>query len=321
MSTAFTGATRRTYTLEELGQDWAAAGYYIHHPAIGDPKWVSAPALIYDGAGTVYLAYALNRQNGGSGGVGRVHWRAALVLLMADRTGVYTQPIEVWDIDGTHIDAAPVVLRDAFGAGQHGIGVATSHGEFMMFNWRGFTTAGPRVVHSLVNSLPAPVPTIAGNSADPDWLSAVGNYMLTTNGGTFAVVSHNSQTEEMYLQVLVGANAPILMTPSAAAAARGVNVAAAVFGTLGALAAVCAGIVVCLPRAGFNVGATKVIPADVIKGAASGVYAGAAYIGAGAYSLVAGRSPVVASSSSSSYSSSYVSASAPTTAERTSLIK
>ena len=27
MSTAFTGATRRTYTLEELGQDWAAAGY------------------------------------------------------------------------------------------------------------------------------------------------------------------------------------------------------------------------------------------------------------------------------------------------------
>ena len=323
--------------------NWPNAGFYVRHPAIGDPRWVSAPAVITDGAGTVFLAYAINRQNGGAGGAGsdRVNWRSAVVLLQADRTGVYEQPVEYWDVNGAHIDMTPVVLRNAFGDGQHGIAVATSHGQFLMFNWRGFTTAGPTVVHNIVNSLPAPVVTVPGNSGDPDRLAAHGNYMLVTRQGTFALVSHNSQTEEMYLQVLVGANgasgargagaplarvvicaprappnprfplrtpaAPVLMATSAApAAARSVNVAAAVFGTMGALLVAAAGIVFCLPTAGFHVGSTKVVPAEYIRSAAAGVYSGAAWVGAGAYNLVAGGSSgrAVPYSSSSSYGAS-----------------
>ena len=311
---------------------WPAAGFYIRHPAIGDPQWVSAPAVITDGTATVFLAYAINRRNGGSGAAGpdRANWRAAVVLLQADRTGVYEQPVEFRDIDGAHLDMTPVVLRDAFGDGHHGIAVATSHGQFLMFNWKGFTTAGPKVVHNIVDSLPAPVVTVRGNSGNPDHLAAHGNYMMTTRQGTFALVSHNSQTEEMYLQVLVGANgeqpgvrvfdsalckrnyffrahtprptlshpphsrpapaAPVLMAPGAApaAAARSVNVAAAVFGTMGALVVAAAGIVFCLPTAGCHVGSTRVVPAEVIRRAAAGVFSGAAWVGAGAYRLVTG---------------------------------
>ena len=285
--------------------DWAAVGYYIRHPAIGNPQWVSAPAVIYDGSGTVFLAFALNRQSGG-GGSGRSNWRAAVVLLQLDRTGVYEQPVEFWDLDVTHLNAAPIVLRNAFGAGVHGIGVATSHGEFLMFKWRGFTQTGPAVVHSIVNSLPAPAPYTPGASVnlDPSWLSADGNYMMVTNGGTFAVVSHNAQTEEMYLQVLVGASAPALASAPAAAAA-GVNVAAAVFGTAGALALAAAAVVVLAPRAGFSIGATRVVPAELIKGAALGAASGAAWLGSAAYGLVADRGTAAAQPAfSSSYKSS-----------------
>ena len=123
----------------------------------------------------------------------------------------------------------------------------------------------------------------------------------------------------MYLQVLVGANAPVLMTQAAAAASSGVNVAAAVFGTLGALALASVCIVVCLPNAGFHVGATRVVPADIIKGAASGVYSGAAHVGSAAYSLVASGGSSRSKPTSMS-TSSYTYASAPV-AERSALIK
>ena len=43
--------------------------------------------------------------------------------------------------------------------------------------------------------------------------------------------------------------------------------AAAVFGTAGALALAAAAVVVLAPRAGFSIGATRVVPAELIKGA------------------------------------------------------
>jgi hypothetical protein len=65
-------------------------------------------------------------------------------------------------------------------------------------------------------------------------------------------------------------------------------VAAAVFGTMGALVVAAAGIVFCLPTAGCHVGSTRVFPAEAIRRAAAGVFSGAAWVGAGAYRLVTG---------------------------------
>ena len=98
-----------------------------------------------------------------------------------------------------------------------------------------------------------------------------------------------------------------MATSAAPAAARSVNVAAAVFGTMGALLVAAAGIVFCLPTAGFHVGSTKVVPAEYIRSAAAGVYSGAAWVGAGAYGLVTGSGSsgrAVPYSSSSSYGAS-----------------
>jgi hypothetical protein len=73
--------------------------------------------------------------------------------------------------------------------------------------------------------------------------------------------------------------APSAPAAPAAAAAGGASAAVAVLGTLAAVAAVAAGIAFFLPNWGFSVAGRHIVPADIIRGAASGVVNGAAWAG------------------------------------------
>ena len=79
---------------------------------------------------------------------------------------------------------------------------------------------------------------------------------------------------------------PVPVAPGAAAA--GVNVAAAVFGTLGGLVALSLVIVFFLPTAGFVMGGSRVVPADFIKSAAFATWGGVASVGRGVAGMVRG---------------------------------
>jgi len=75
------------------------------------------------------------------------------------------------------------------------------------------------------------------------------------------------------------AQAPTAPAAPAAAAAASASAAGAVLGTLAAVAAVTAGIAFFLPNWGFSVAGRHIVPADIIRGAASGVVNGAAWAG------------------------------------------
>jgi hypothetical protein len=75
---------------------------------------------------------------------------------------------------------------------------------------------------------------------------------------------------------------------AAAAHEKKVDAAAAVFGTLGGLALVSAGIVFFLPSAGFMVGRTLVVPADYIKSAAGATWRGVSVVGRGVGGAISG---------------------------------
>lgn len=109
---------------------WSTNGYYIRHPALAMPYWVSAPAVLYDGYQTVYLIYAVVLPSGDRTVGG---WRSALVSIQVDQTGPYGTPTDYYIMTGVHFNAAPIVVRNAWGPGIHAVAVGGSDGRVYMF--------------------------------------------------------------------------------------------------------------------------------------------------------------------------------------------
>lgn len=155
---------------------WSPNGYTIRRPEIAQPLWVSAPAVIYDGFQTVYLAFAVVLPSGDYSPGDRIHRRSSLVTIQVDQTGPYSQPVDSWIVTGARFNAAPVVIRDAWGVGQHAIAVGASDGQLHIFTAKGFSNTGPVFSHALLKLLPKPNnPAYPGATNDNAGIS--GNYM------------------------------------------------------------------------------------------------------------------------------------------------
>ena len=285
---------------------WSYNGYGIRHSSIALPQWVSAPAVLYDGYATAYLNYAVVLPNGDQPDSRRSAWRSSLVSVMVDQSGPYND-IDSYIVYGTRFNCAPLVIRDAWGAGRHAIAVGGSDGNLYMFR-AGLLSRGPYIVHTLSSLLPSSSPLrnnlLAGVS---------GNYMGASSGGSIAMVMHNgtnSANQEYWFAVVTGAmfplptdvipsaspsSAPLYPSPvpnpdsgSGNAKSSGVNIPAAVFGTLGGLAVAAGAIVLFLPTAGFMLGSKLIVPADLIKSGASATWRGASWAGRGVAGAVSG---------------------------------
>ena len=313
---------------------WDPRGYYVRDASIAMPLWVSAPAVLYGGFSTVYLLYAVILPSGDAPSGRRSAWRSALVSVQIDQSGVYTnRPVDYYIMQGVHFNAAPLIVRDALGPGNHLAAVGSSDGKLHMFPASGFTATGPVLTHDIIKPLPAPV--------DPDFdnsnVGVSGNYLAASSGGSVAFIAHNGacwvqgrrgrgsgqqplltlffapfslspraragDAQEYWFCVVTGAMYPLAgeVTPSptrpplyvsptpapksdnsaAIVKAREVDAAAAVFGTLGGVLLVCAAIVFLLPTAGFMMGGSRVVPAEVIKGAAHAAWGGVQAAGRG----------------------------------------
>ena len=317
---------------------WDPRGYYVRDASIAMPLWVSAPAVLYGGFSTVYLVYAVTLPSGDAPAGRRSAWRSALVSVQIDQSGVYTnRPVDFYVMQGVHFNAAPLIVRDALGAGNHLVAVGSSDGKLHMFPASGFTATGPVLTHDIVKPLPAPV--------DPDFdnsnVGVSGNYLAASSGGSVAFIAHNGacwgqgsaprpcrvpsphprlvhhplpplphppptragDAQEFWFCVVTGAMFPLAgeVTPSptrppfyvsptpapkvdnsaASAKAKEVDAAAAVFGTLGGVVLACGAIVLFLPTAGFMMGGSKVVPAEIIKSAAGAAWGGVQAAGRG----------------------------------------
>lgn len=304
---------------------WNYDGYSIRHPALAMPTWMSAPAVLYDGYQTAFLIYAVVLPSGDRSG-GRTHWRSSLVTIQVDQSGPYNAPVDVYVMSGVHFNAAPLIVRDAWGTGNHAVTVGASDGNLYVFPAWGYTSTGPVLSHSLIPLLPPP-----GNPTFPSAtnrnVGISGNYMAASPGGSIAFIAHNPDAQMNWFGVVTGsypctlrhghhalphsrtpllaswragvmyslptdpsptpAARPAYATPSPrasaspgpAAAVVAADATGAVLGSLGGIAAVMGAIVIFLPTAGFTMGGTRVIPADVIKGAASSTWGGIKSLG------------------------------------------
>ena len=137
--------------------DWSTFGYYIRSKAFALPRWVSAPAVLYDGAGTVTLYYAVQLQNGNQPDDFRSSWKTAVVAVQVDQSGPYLLDLDYFIATGVRANVAPVAIRDAWGAGRHAIAVGASDGGLYLFR-AGNIARGPYIDHQLPGLLPSTNP-------------------------------------------------------------------------------------------------------------------------------------------------------------------
>ena len=247
---------------------WSADGYWIKRSFTQLPSWVSAPAVVPNDPG-VALFWAANLQKGPS-----VPRHSSLVTVKADSSGPYIAEADGYIFTGTIINAAPVALLNAWGLGVHAIVVATQTKGVQMFYWDR-VSAGPRYTFDVSAALPSP----------GTW-HLCGNYMAASETGTLLVVAHDTVGKEAFLVAIsnsVNGPAPVAPAPAPTSSSGGSpnSVVIAVFASLGGVAAAAGAIVLLAPRASFNMpGVGNVVPADVIKAGAAGVW-GAASAGAG----------------------------------------
>jgi len=164
---------------------WSTNGYYVRSKAFALPRWVSAPAVLYDGAGTVTLFYAVQLNNGNAPDGFRSGWRTAVVGVQVDQSGPYLFDLDYAIYPGVRVNAAPVILRDAWGAGRHAVAVGASDGALYLFRSNNLAR-GPYLDHQLSSLLPA-------SSARFNNLFAgvSGNYLAATEQGSIAAIMHN----------------------------------------------------------------------------------------------------------------------------------
>ena len=286
---------------------WSANGYYVRSKAFALPRWVSAPAVLYNSEGTVTLYFSVQLNNGNlpDGYPRRSAWRTAVVAVQIDQSGPYLYDLDFFLAAGVRANAAPLAIRDAWGVGRHAIAVGASDGGLYLFR-AGNIARGPYLDHALAPLLVSTNPLKSNADA-----GISGNYMAANEAGSVAFVMHNGtrgSAQEFWFGIVTGVMYPLPtdVTPSpspSVSAAPGsapspqpisnapvpkVDVAAAVFGTLGGLAFAAIAIVVFLPTAGFMMGGSKVVPADMIKGAASATWGSINAAGRGVASLVSG---------------------------------
>ncbi len=273
---------------------WNPNGYTIRRPALAMPTWVSTPAVLYDGSQIVYLVYAVMLPSGDPTTPGRrTSWRSSLVSIQIDITGPYSDPAESFILEGARLNAAPIIVRDAWGMGYHAIAAGDSSGRLHIFPAKGYSNTGPVFSHDLTSILPLPNnPSYPGVTNLRTGIS--GNYMAASRGGSVGFIMHNEDAETNWFGVVAGAMFPlptdvtpspsprayypsISAAPAAAAPApytAAVDTTAAVFGSLGGIVLACGAIVLFFPRSGFMLGAKLIIPADIIKDTAGSVLGG-----------------------------------------------
>ena len=179
---------------------WSTRGYYIRAPAFAMPSWVSAPAVLYDGFRTVFLVYAVNLPDGDRDGNRRSGWRCAIVAVQVDQTGPYTTPPEdVSIIYGAHCNSAPLIVREAYGAGNHAIVVGASDGKLYVFPSVGFKATGPILAHDLIGPTP-----VAVDGGDNSRLGVAGNYLAASSGGSIASILYNGRAQEYWFAIVTG---------------------------------------------------------------------------------------------------------------------
>ena len=237
-------------------------------------------------------------------------WRAAIVSVQADQSGPYTD-VDSFTMKGVRFNAAPLVIRDAWGYAEHAVALGATDGNLYLFKPGAFKD-GPLLAHACSSLLPTPSHQFGNYFA-----GISGNYLAASSGGSVAFIMHNgtfTDNQEYFFGVVTGAMYPLptdvtpTRTPSPTRAPgssplptqksdpsdnfasyeQKVDVAAAVFGTLGGLVVVAAVIVFFLPTAGFMLGQNLIVPADYIRSAAGAVWSGASAGGRGVGGAVSG---------------------------------
>ena len=288
---------------------WNPNGYTIRHAYIAQPLWVSAPAVLYDGNQLAYLVFAVTLPS--SDGRGRASWRSTLITIQIDNTGPYNDPIDYYTLDGCRFNAAPLIIRNAWGYGNHVITVGASNGRLYVFPAQGYTRTGPFYSHNLIPLLPPP-----NNPAYPGTNNAnvgiSGNYMSASRGGSIGFIMHNEDAETNFFGVVAGAMfrlpTDISPTPSPSVGPPSpnngqsainsvtppaVNIAGVAFGGVAAFLAVLVAIVFLAPTSRA---------ADAVRYVASGILGGAS---AAASSMSPKRGFVTTTSGSPMASGSY----------------
>lgn len=163
----------------------------IRNSNIAQPRWVSAPAVLYDGNSLAYLVFAVQLPN--QDGPGRYAWRSTLITIQIDYTGPYSDPVDALTLNGVRFNAAPIVMRNAWGYNNHVLAVGGSDGRLLILPSWGYTR-GAAFSHNLVPLLPPP-----NNPAYPGATNAnagiSGNYMAASRGGSIAFVgAHSTQS-------------------------------------------------------------------------------------------------------------------------------
>ena len=180
----------------------AANGYTIRHAYIAQPLWVSAPAVLYDGNQLAYLVFAVTLPS--SDGRGRSSWRSTLITIQIDTTGPYNDPVDYYTLDGCRFNAAPLIIRNAWGFNNHVITVGATNGRLYVFPAQGYTRTGPFYSHNLIPLLPPPNnPAYPGTSNANVGIS--GNYMSASRGGSIGFIMHNEDAEVNFFGVVAGA--------------------------------------------------------------------------------------------------------------------
>jgi hypothetical protein len=304
---------------------WSTLGYYISDPSFSLPSWVSAPAVLYNGYSDITLIYAVNMPNGD-----RRSRRCSIVSIAVVRTGPFSRPTDTFTIPAL-CNAAPLVIRNAYGFGNHAIAVGASDGQLYIFRAYKYSANGPLLIHDLSTPLPPPVAPGTTN----DNLGIAGNYLAASSGGTVAMILYNTDAQEYWFAMVAGAmySLPTDPTPSPTQFAqpsaspspsaftptekKEIDAAAAVFGTLAGIGVLAAGIVYFAPTAGFTIGGSHIVPADSIKSAAAATWNGATWlVGKVTSSTGSYVSPAITSTSSSATAPILIAS-----GERTSLLK
>jgi hypothetical protein len=277
---------------------WGVNGYTVRTKYTETPTWVSAPALLPDGSGYL-LFYGVNLPT--LGGV----LMSSLVSVKVDRYGVLSTT-EVTDgviFEGAHVNIAPIIFYNAFGSNSAAVAVILSTGDVKLFDAKGFTGADPRVSYAAADVLPM--------KASESGLETAGNYATATPAGTLMFMAYDVGTKDTYLVAIaravqgrapgpapmpipVGPAAPAPSGPSAG------TVASAIFGVAGALGVAAAAVVFFAPRASFSVAGRTVVPADLIRSAASATASATASAAKFTYEVVGGAISKAAAAAASS---------------------
>lgn len=250
---------------------WPSAGVRIKSDFTEEPSWVSAPAVLADGAAGFRLFYAINLPRDSTGNP-----QCSLVSYKVDRAGAYLEEGLILS-EASFCNAAPVAIMDAWGSGAHAVALSTAHGKLLLFAWKGFGAAGPKFSYNVDAHLFPPTSS-GGGMVLTYGIALCGNYMAATSTGTVIMIAHDSEGQDTYLVAVRNAvlgPAAEYVAPPASGMSGGAKAAAAFFGTVGGIVAISAAIVVLAPAAVVNIpGVGAVVPADVIKSTAGAMWRG-----------------------------------------------